>query len=103
MGRRGGEPGCDGLGWGSRRCEFVPLREISPNLQHAVVSAEDARFYLHHGFDWHQVQIDAAGDLEGGRVRQAGAGGEAGAGEAANSVYPPGKRAADGDGAARTA
>ncbi|MDR5726372.1 MAG: transglycosylase domain-containing protein [Terriglobia bacterium] len=55
LGRRGGEPGCDGLGWGSRRCEFVPLREISPNLQHAVVSAEDARFYLHHGFDWHQV------------------------------------------------
>lgn len=51
--------------------EFVPLREISPNLQHAVVSAEDARFYLHHGFDWHQVQIDAAGDMEGGRVRGA--------------------------------
>jgi monofunctional biosynthetic peptidoglycan transglycosylase len=53
------------------RYKFVPLREISPNLQHAVVSAEDARFYLHHGFDWHQVQIDAAGDLEGGRVRGA--------------------------------
>jgi monofunctional glycosyltransferase len=53
------------------RYEFVPLRMISPNLQHAVVSAEDARFYLHHGFDWHQVQIDAAGDLEGGRVRGA--------------------------------
>ena len=53
------------------RHEFVPLRMISPNLQHAVVSAEDARFYLHHGFDWHQVQIDAAGDLEGGRVRGA--------------------------------
>ncbi|MGB8478425.1 MAG: monofunctional biosynthetic peptidoglycan transglycosylase [Acidobacteriaceae bacterium] len=53
------------------RYEFVPLREISPNLQHAVVSAEDARFYLHDGFDWHQVQIDAAGDLEGGRVRGA--------------------------------
>jgi monofunctional glycosyltransferase len=53
------------------RHEFVPLRMISPNLQHAVVSAEDARFYLHHGFDWRQVQIDAAGDLEGGRVRGA--------------------------------
>ncbi|MGC1871232.1 MAG: monofunctional biosynthetic peptidoglycan transglycosylase [Acidobacteriaceae bacterium] len=53
------------------RFEFVPLNQISPNLQHAVVSAEDARFYIHHGFDWHQVQIDAAGDLEGGRVRGA--------------------------------
>ncbi len=51
--------------------EYVPLRMISPNLQHAVVSAEDARFYLHHGFDWHQVQIDAAQDMEGGRVRGA--------------------------------
>jgi monofunctional glycosyltransferase len=53
------------------RYTFVPLSQISPNLQHAVVSAEDARFYQHHGFDWHQVQIDAAGDLEGGRVRGA--------------------------------
>lgn len=53
------------------RYEFVRLSQISPNLQHAVVSAEDARFYQHHGFDWRQVQIDAAGDLEGGRVRGA--------------------------------
>lgn len=53
------------------RYKFIPLSQISPNLQHAVVSAEDARFYQHNGFDWHQVQIDAAGDLEGGRVRGA--------------------------------
>jgi monofunctional biosynthetic peptidoglycan transglycosylase len=53
------------------RYKFIPLNQISPNLQHAVVSAEDARFYQHHGFDWHQVQIDAEGDLEGGRVRGA--------------------------------
>lgn len=53
------------------RYKFIPLSQISPDLQHAVVSAEDARFYQHHGFDWHQVQIDAAGDLEGGRVRGA--------------------------------
>lgn len=54
------------------RCQFVPLSQISPNLQHAVVAAEDARFYQHHGFDWHQIQIDAGKDLEGeGRVRGA--------------------------------
>ncbi len=61
--------------WGGKpyrvRYKFEPLSQISPNLQHAVVSAEDARFYLHHGFDWHQVQIDAAQDMEGGRVRGA--------------------------------
>ena len=50
---------------------FVPLSEISPDLQHAVIAAEDARFYQHHGFDWHQIQIDAEGDLEGGRTRGA--------------------------------
>ena len=25
--------------------KFIPLNQISPNLQHAVVAAEDARFY----------------------------------------------------------
>ena len=35
------------------RYEFVPLSQISPDLQHAVIAAEDARFYQHHGFDWH--------------------------------------------------
>lgn len=49
--------------------EFVPLSRISPNLQHAVIAAEDARFYQHHGFDWHAIQIAAKDDLEGGRLR----------------------------------
>jgi monofunctional biosynthetic peptidoglycan transglycosylase len=51
--------------------EFVPLSQISPNLQHAVIAAEDARFYEHHGFDWHEIQIAADEDLEGGRTRGA--------------------------------
>ncbi|HEY1807119.1 MAG TPA: monofunctional biosynthetic peptidoglycan transglycosylase [Acidobacteriaceae bacterium] len=50
-----------------KRYHFVPLREISPNLQHAVIAAEDARFYEHHGFDWHQIQLAADEDLQGGR------------------------------------
>ncbi|MFZ0139027.1 MAG: monofunctional biosynthetic peptidoglycan transglycosylase [Candidatus Sulfotelmatobacter sp.] len=53
------------------RYKFVPLSQISPDLQHAVVAAEDARFYQHHGFDWHQIQIAAEDDLEGGRTRGA--------------------------------
>ncbi|MGA3346014.1 MAG: monofunctional biosynthetic peptidoglycan transglycosylase [Terracidiphilus sp.] len=53
------------------RYHFIPLGEISPNLQHAVVAAEDARFYQHHGFDWHAIQIDAEEDMEGGRTRGA--------------------------------
>lgn len=54
-----------------KRYRFVPLREISPNLQHAVIAAEDARFYQHGGFDWHQMQIAAGEDMEGGRLRGA--------------------------------
>ncbi len=53
------------------RYKFIPLSQISPNLQHAVIAAEDARFYQHHGFDWDQIQIDAEGDMEGGRTRGA--------------------------------
>jgi len=51
------------------RYEFVALNQISPDLQHAVIAAEDARFYEHHGFDWHAMEIAAEDDLEGGRIR----------------------------------
>ncbi len=53
------------------RYKFVPLSQISPDLQHAVVAAEDARFYQHHGFDWHEIQIAAEEDVEGERTRGA--------------------------------
>ncbi|HEV2326519.1 MAG TPA: monofunctional biosynthetic peptidoglycan transglycosylase [Terracidiphilus sp.] len=53
------------------RYHFIPLSQISPNLQHAVIAAEDARFYQHHGFDWHQIRIDAGEDMDGGRIRGA--------------------------------
>ncbi len=49
--------------------QFVPLREISPDLQHAVIAAEDARFYQHHGFDWQAIELAADEDMEGGRIR----------------------------------
>jgi len=52
------------------RYEFVPLRQIAPDFQHAVIAAEDARFYQHHGFDWEAMEIAAEEDMEGGhRIR----------------------------------
>ena len=51
------------------RYDFVPLGQISRDFQHAVIAAEDARFYQHHGFDWHAMEIAAEGDMEGGRIR----------------------------------
>jgi monofunctional glycosyltransferase len=52
-----------------KRYEFVPLNRIAPDFQHAVIAAEDARFYEHHGFDWHAIQIAAEDDMDGGRIR----------------------------------
>ncbi len=51
------------------RYKFVPLRQISLDFQHAVIAAEDARFYEHHGFDWQALELAAENDLEGGRIR----------------------------------
>ena len=55
----------------TKRYSFTPLDQISVHFQHAVIAAEDARFYQHHGFDWRQVEIAAAADFENGKLRGA--------------------------------
>lgn len=35
---------------------WVPIEQISPNLQKAVMAGEDARFFQHNGFDWDAIQ-----------------------------------------------
>jgi monofunctional biosynthetic peptidoglycan transglycosylase len=54
-----------------KRYSFVPLGEISPHLQHAIVAAEDARFFHHHGFDWKEIGNAVEQDLGDGRKRGA--------------------------------
>ncbi len=54
-----------------KRYVFVPLASISPAFQHAVIAAEDARFFPHHGFDWHQVRDAIEDGLEDGRIHGA--------------------------------
>jgi monofunctional biosynthetic peptidoglycan transglycosylase len=34
---------------------WVPMEQISPNLQRAVLAGEDARFFQHNGFDWDAI------------------------------------------------
>ena len=51
-----------------KRSSFVPLRRIARDLQHAVIAAEDGRFYQHHGFDWKEIQKVAEKDAEQGRL-----------------------------------
>jgi monofunctional biosynthetic peptidoglycan transglycosylase len=55
-----------------KRYEFVSLASISPNLQHAVVAAEDGRFRQHRGFDWVEMQKVLEDDVKHQRVGRGG-------------------------------
>ena len=55
----------------TKHYRFVPLDRISLNLQHAVIAAEDARFFQHHGFDWKAIRLAAEEDIEEHRERGA--------------------------------
>lgn len=55
-----------------KRYDWIPLKSISPNLQHAVVAAEDARFYQHRGIDWTEVSKVAEESLEEGEITRGG-------------------------------
>ena len=35
---------------------WMPIEQISPNLQRAVLAGEDSRFFEHNGFDWQAIQ-----------------------------------------------
>ena len=35
---------------------WVPIEQISPHLQRAVLAGEDARFFEHNGFDWDAIE-----------------------------------------------
>jgi monofunctional biosynthetic peptidoglycan transglycosylase len=47
----------------NKRQLYVSLSRIAPDLQYAVVAAEDGRFYVHHGFDWLELQKVMQTDL----------------------------------------
>ena len=34
---------------------WMPIEQISPNLQKAVLAGEDSHFFQHHGFDWDAI------------------------------------------------
>ena len=55
-----------------KRQVFLPLSRISPDLQHAVISAEDGRFFQHHGIDWEEVQKVVDKDMDEGKLGRGG-------------------------------
>ncbi len=56
----------------TKRYSFVPIERISPNLQHAVIAAEDTRFLEHSGIDWIEMQKVLEKDLEKGKLGRGG-------------------------------
>ncbi len=51
---------------------WVPLARVSRNLIHAVIVAEDARFFGHEGVDWDAVKTSLEKDIERRRFAQGG-------------------------------
>ena len=51
---------------------WVPLSRISRELQRAVIVAEDATFYHHHGFDWEGIRGAATRNWDRGELRHGG-------------------------------
>ena len=51
-----------------KRYTFLPLAKISPEMQHAVISAEDGSFYQHHGIDWAELRKVAEESGEKGEL-----------------------------------
>ena len=58
----------DGLGIDYR---WMPLEEISPDLRHAVIAAEDNLFCEHWGFDFQQIMASLRESGSKGRPRGA--------------------------------
>jgi monofunctional biosynthetic peptidoglycan transglycosylase len=51
----------------------VPIEKVSPHLVTAVLVAEDARFFTHHGIDWEAVKAARARNRRFPRRRPVGA------------------------------
>jgi monofunctional biosynthetic peptidoglycan transglycosylase len=49
--------------------DWVPLEEISPNLQKAVIASEDATFLSHHGFDFDAMYKAYKHNNKGKRIK----------------------------------
>lgn len=57
---------------GKRQWIWTPLSRITPELQRAVIAAEDASFFVHEGFDWEGIRDAALYNLEAGELKRGG-------------------------------
>jgi monofunctional glycosyltransferase len=49
--------------------KWMSLDRMDPNMARAAIAGEDARFCLHHGFDFQALQKAYEHDQRGGRIR----------------------------------
>lgn len=59
----------DVLGGRSVSKDWMPLREIDPDMARAAIAAEDAKFCSHRGFDVDAIAAAAIRNAQGGRIR----------------------------------
>lgn len=53
--------------------QWIPLEEMSPHMPVAVMSSEDSRFLLHHGFDFNAIGNAAERNLKHKHGKKLGA------------------------------
>lgn len=58
----------DGKGMYSSH-EWVPIEDISKNMQRAVIASEDGTFLTHHGFDFNAIQKAMVNNEKGKRLK----------------------------------
>ena len=56
----------------TKRRQTASRETLSPHLRHAVVAAEDARFYEHRGIDWEAIRQAFEDNKQPGRTRRGG-------------------------------
>lgn len=49
--------------------DWIPLEEISPNLQKAVIASEDQNFLIHNGFDFNALQKAYENNQKGKKIK----------------------------------
>lgn len=49
--------------------DWVPIEEISPNIQKAVIASEDGTFLTHYGFDFSAIQKAVKNNSKGKRLK----------------------------------
>lgn len=57
---------------GPKQSDWIAIKTVSKHVLHAIIVAEDARFYQHNGFDFTEIVNSAALNMKKGRYVRGG-------------------------------